>query len=93
MKAVPTDVNVADLLNEASSGSGVLSKLGGRRVIASLNTRVEANHFDARSDHVATVSLAHEALVLALVVLAGAGACCCWRWCCRGTKAPARMPS
>ena len=51
-------------------------------------SRVEANHFDGRTDHVATVSLAHEVmllvvgcvvLVLALVVLAVFGAYCCWR--------------
>ena len=77
----------------------LLSKLGVRRctrgpVVASLIMRVEANHFDARAGHVATVSLAHEVillvvgyvvLVLALVVLAVAGACCCWKRCCRDT--------
>ena len=60
----------------------------------SLITRVWANHSDARADHVATVSLAHEVvllvvecvvLVLELVVLAAAVACCCWHWCCRDT--------
>ena len=70
-----------------------LSKLGVRRctrelVVASLISTVEANHFDARADHVATVSLAHEVmllvvgctvLVLALVVLTAA--CCCCRDC------------
>ena len=33
-------------------------------MVASLITSVEANHFDARADHVATVSLAHEVMVL-----------------------------
>ena len=58
-------------------------------MVPSLIARVGANHFDARADHVATVSLAHEVvllvvgcvvLVLALVVLAAAVACCCWHW-------------
>ena len=53
-----------------------------------------AYHFDARADHVATVSLTHEVmllgvgcvvLVLVLVVVAVAGAYCCWYWCCRDT--------
>ena len=63
-------------------------------MVASLITRVEANHFDGRTGHVATVSLAHEVmllvvecvvLVFALVVLAAAGAYCYRRRCCRDT--------
>ena len=35
-------------------------------VVASLITRVEANHFDTPADHVATVGLAHEVMLLAV---------------------------
>ena len=102
LKAVPTNDNVADLMTKHLAPARVeelLSKLGVRRcttglVVASLITKVGANHFDARADHVATVSLAHEVtllvvgcvvLVLALVVLAVAGPYCCWHRCCRDT--------
>ena len=92
LKAVPTNDNVADLTRVEE----LLAKLGVRRcasglVVASL---IEANDFDARAVHVATVSLAHEVmllivgcvvLVLVLVALAGAGADCWWHRCCRGT--------
>ena len=63
-------------------------------MVAPLITKVEAKDFDARAVHVATVSLAHKVmllvvgcviLVLALVALAGAGADCWWRRCCRDT--------
>ena len=40
-------------------------------MVASLITKVGADHFDARADHVATVSLAHE-----IMLLVGA-----WFWC------------
>ena len=69
-------------------------------MVAHLITKVGANHFDARADHVAAVSLAHEVmlpvvgcvvLVLVLVALAVAGACCCWHRCCRDT-ATSRVP-
>ena len=73
----------------------LLEKLGVLRCTrGSLITKVEANHFDMRAYHVATMSLAHEVmllvvecvvLVLASVVLEAAGAYCCWRWCCRDT--------
>ena len=68
-------------------------------------TRVEAHHFDGRNDHVATVSLAHEVmllvvecvgLVLAMVVLAAAGVTPpleSARGLCRRTKASTRAPS
>ena len=102
LKAVHTVENVADLMTNHLAAAWVeelLSKLVVRRctrglVVASLITKVEANHFDACADHVATVSLAHEVmllvvecvvLVLVLVVLAVGGAYCCWRWCCRDT--------
>ena len=102
LKSVHTDENVADLMMKDLAAARVeelLSKFGVRRcarglVIASLITRVEANHLDGRTDHVATVSLAHEimllvdgcvVLVLALVVLAAAGAYCRWRRCCCDT--------
>ena len=32
--------------------------------VASLITRIEADHFDVRTDHVATVTLAHEVVLL-----------------------------
>ena len=67
LKSVPTDENVADLMTKHLAAAPVeelLLKLGVRRctkwlVVASLIARVEANHFDARTGHVATVSLAH----------------------------------
>ena len=92
-KAVSTDDNVADLLTKHLAAARVeelLPKLGVRCLI----TRVEADHFDARADHVARVRIEHEVMllvvecvvvVLALVVLAAAGAYCWWRWCCRDT--------
>ena len=55
-------------------------------MVAPLITSVEVNHFDAHADHVATVSFAHEVillvvgcvvLVLALAMPAAAGAYCC----------------
>ena len=54
----------------------LLSKFGVRRcarglVVASLITRVEANHTDGHTDHVATVSLAHEVMLLVVG----------WFWC------------
>ena len=72
--------------------TAVPAVLGVRRctrglAVASLITKVQANDFDARAVHVATVSLAHKVmllvvgcvvLVLALVALAGAGADCWW---------------
>ena len=73
-------------------------------MVASLITRGEAAHFDASADHLAKVSLAHEVMllvvgcvvmVLALVVLAAAGAYCCWRRCCRDTatrECPGSLP-
>ena len=72
LKAVPTDDNVADLMTKHLAAARVgelLTKPGVRRcarglVVASLIARVEANHFDARADHVATVSLAHEVMLL-----------------------------
>ena len=102
LKVVPTDDNVADLMAKHLAAARVeelLSKLGVRRcarrlAVASLITRVEADHFDARADHLATVCLAHEVmlpvvecvvLVLALVVPVVAGAYCCWRRCSRDT--------
>ena len=65
LKAVPTNNNVADLMTKHLAAARVeelLAKLGVRRcarglVVASLFTEVEANHFDARAVHVATVSL------------------------------------
>ena len=55
LKAVPTDDNVADLITKHLAAARVeelLSKLGVRRctrglMVASLITKVEANHFDA----------------------------------------------
>ena len=108
LKAVPTNDNVADLLTKhlaAARAVELLAKLGVRRctrglVVASLITKAEANDFDARAVHVATVSLAHKVmllvvgcviLVLALVALAGAGADCWWHRCCRDT-AHSRVP-
>ena len=102
LKAVPPNDNEADLMTKHLAAARVeelLAKLGVRRctrglVVASLIAKVEANDFDARAVHVATVSLAHEAmllivgcvvLVLALVALAGAGADCWWHRCCRDT--------
>ena len=75
----------------------LLAKLGVRRcarglVVASLITKVEANDIDARAVHVATVSLAHDLVllivgcaVLVLALVAGAGADCWWHRCCRDT--------
>ena len=40
-------------------------------MVASLITKVEADHLDGRTDHVAMVSLAHE--VMLLVVVCGPG--------------------
>ena len=73
-KAVPTDDNVADLMTKHLAAGRVEELLSKLRVpwctrglvVASLITTVEANHFDARADHVATVSFAHES--------------CCWLW-------------
>ena len=97
---VRTDENVVDVMTKHLAAARVeelLSKLGVRRcarelAVASLITRVDAEHFDGRTYHLATVSLAHEVmllvvecvvLVLALVFLAAAGS----------TKASARRPS
>ena len=86
-RAVSTGDNVADLLTKHLAAARVeelLPKLGVRCLI----TRVEADHFDARADHVATVRIEHEVMllvvecvvvVLALVVLAAAGPYCWWR--------------
>ena len=81
LKAVLTDDSVADLMTKhlaAALVEELLSKPGVRRctrrlVVASLITKVGANHFDARADHVATVRFAHEVMLL-VVGVRGSGA-------------------
>ena len=109
LKSVPTDDNVADLMTKHLAAARVeelFSKLGVRRCTRGACGRIldyesaEAHHFDARADHVATVSLAHEVMLLVVecVVLCWHWLCwqllvpyCCWHRCCRDTATP-RVP-
>ena len=74
-------------------GEFMLKSVGTGENVAAIMTKhlaeARRDHLNGRTDHVATVSLALEvmlllvgcvALVLAFVVLAAAGAYCCWRW-------------
>ena len=77
LKAVPTNDNVADLMTKHLAAARVeelLAKLGVRPctrglVVAYLITKVEANDFDARAVHVATVSFAQWGRLLVAQVL------------------------
>ena len=68
LKSGRTDENVADLMTKHLAAARVeelLSKFGVRRctrrlMVASLVTRVGADHLDGRTDRVAAMSLAHE---------------------------------
>ena len=71
LKPIPTENNVADLMTKHLAAVRIeelLTKLGVRRcargiVVASLLTKVEANHFDVRTDHVVAANLEREDVV------------------------------
>ena len=75
LKSARTDENVAALTTKHLTSTRVeelLSKFGVRRcttglVVASLFTRVGADHFGRRTDRVATTSLALEVVLLVVV--------------------------
>ena len=110
LKAIPTENNVADLMTKHLAAVRIeelLTKLGVRRcarglVVASLFTKVEANHFDVRTDHVVAANREREdvllfvgcvILALVLVMLAVAGVCRCWFRCCHDTATRERQES